>query len=68
MSEIKCVVCHQPCTGGVSQFAAYGGLPSPCCKYCFEVNDYTCDSVSDVQVKSLVKRFNDGVEPVKENK
>lgn len=40
----------------VSRFSAFGGLPSPCCKICFEVNDYSIKSIQELQIKSVVKR------------
>jgi len=43
----------------VSQYASYGGLPSPCCKTCFEVNDYSIKSIEELQIKSLIRRAND---------
>lgn len=40
----------------VSPYAAYGGLPSPCCKICFQVNDYSIKSIQELRVKSLLRR------------
>lgn len=41
---------------GQSQYAALGGLPSPCCKICFEVNDYSIKDAGDLAAKSLQQR------------
>ena len=41
----------------VSNYAAYGGLPSPCCKICFEVNDYNIKSIEELQGRSLLRRI-----------
>lgn len=59
MSEkITCVVCGTPVTlSEISQYAAYGGLPSPCCNICFNTNDYSIKSIEELAGKSLLKRF-----------
>lgn len=52
-----CRICNTEITSSeVSQFAAYGGLPSPCCNICFEVNDYTIKSLEELAGKSLLER------------
>ena len=59
MSEDKCtcVVCGTEVPNSeISNYAAYGGLPSPCCKICFEVNDYSIKDIGELQAKSLLKR------------
>jgi len=57
---MECVVCKTKIKQEeVSQFAAYGGLPSPCCEICFEVNDYRIKSLEELQIKSLLRRAND---------
>lgn len=57
MSKVTCVVCQTPVEySEVSQYAAYSGLPSPCCEICFEVRDYTDKSIHTVAAKSLLKR------------
>jgi len=57
---MECVVCKTKIEQEeVSQYAAYGGLPSPCCKTCFEVNDYSIKSIEELQIKSLIRRAND---------
>lgn len=54
---MKCRVCQIEITyEEVSQYAAYGGLPSPCCNVCFQVNDYSIKSIEELQVKSLLRR------------
>lgn len=54
---MECVVCDTTITNEeVSLFAAYGGLPSPCCKICFEVNDYSIKSLQELKTKSLIRR------------
>ncbi len=60
---MDCVVCKQPFSSGgsfteVSQYAAFGGLPSPCCGHCFEANDYSIECLEELRVKSLVRRIN----------
>ncbi len=40
----------------ISQFASYGGLPSPCCKLCVELNDYSINSIEELSAKSLLRR------------
>jgi len=55
--DMECQVCQTPIEQEeVSQFAAYGGLPSPCCKICFEVNDFRIKSLEELAGKSLLKR------------
>lgn len=57
---MKCKVCKTEITDDdVSQFAAFGGLPSPCCNICFEVNDYSIKSLCELAIKSLSRREND---------
>jgi hypothetical protein len=54
---MKCVVCLTSIEQEeVSQFSAYGGLPSPCCKICFEVNDFRIKSQEELAGKSLLRR------------
>jgi hypothetical protein len=57
---MNCVICKQPFGSGdfedVSQFAAYGGLPSPCCGHCFEANDFSVKDLAELQIKSLLRR------------
>jgi len=60
-----CRICFQPFDEvGVSQYAAYGGLPSPCCEICFEANDYRINNLIELAVKSLEKRKSKGIEIV----
>jgi len=55
--KLKCVICSSDIGDeGQSQYAAFGGLPSPCCKICFEVNDYSIMGLGELAVKSLLKR------------
>ena len=55
---MECIICKTEIENSeVSQFAAYGGLPSPCCEICFEVNDYSIKSLEELAVKSLLKRI-----------
>lgn len=57
---MECVICRIKIEQEeVSQFAAYGSLPSPCCTTCFEVNDYKIKSLEELQMKSLTRRAND---------
>ncbi len=52
---MECVVCKVNIEQSeVSQYAAYGGLPSPCCKTCFEVNDYSIKSLQELQVPVII--------------
>ena len=54
---MKCQVCNTDIEQNeVSQYAAYGGLPSPCCKLCFNTNDYSITSIEKLAAKSLLKR------------
>lgn len=54
---MKCQICRITITQDeVTQYAAYGGLPSPCCKICFAVNDYSIKTIDELIVKSLMKR------------
>ncbi|MGA0556518.1 hypothetical protein ACO2Q8_07705 [Larkinella sp. VNQ87] len=54
---MKCSVCLTEISNEeVSQFAAYGGLPSPCCITCFEANDFNVQSLEQLAAKSLLKR------------
>lgn len=56
--KIKCVICLTKVEQKeISQYAAYGGLPSPCCDICFEVNDYSIKSTSELSAKSLKRSF-----------
>lgn len=59
---MKSIVCdteiEQP---EVSPFAAYGGLPSPCCTTCFEVNDFRIKDLTELKLKSLLRRHQNGV-------
>lgn len=58
MSKVKCVICEtQVDQEEITQFAAFGGLPNPCCKVCFQVNDYTCKSLVEVCARSLLRRI-----------
>ena len=57
LNGLLCVICKTPIGDeGMSQFAAYGGLPSPCCHICFEVNDYSIKNLEDLKIKSLLRR------------
>lgn len=57
INKITCVICGTPVPQSeISQYAAYGGLPSPCCNICFECNDYSIKSTSELAGKSLLKR------------
>lgn len=57
MSKVKCKICGTEVPAEqISQYAAFGGLPSPCCEICFSVNDFTIKSVSELVAKSLLKR------------
>ena len=57
---MKCRICQVEITNEeVSQYAAYGGLPSPCCNICFQVNDYRIKSIEELAGKSLLRRFQD---------
>jgi hypothetical protein len=57
---MECVICQTSITNEeVSQFAAYGGLPSPCCTTCFQVNDYSIKSIEELKIKSLMRRMQD---------
>jgi hypothetical protein len=57
---MECVICQVSITNEeVSQFAAYGGLPSPCCNTCFQVNDYSIKSIQELKIKSLMRRMQD---------
>jgi hypothetical protein len=61
---MKCVICQFNIGAeGPSQFAAFGGLPSPCCINCFEANDYTCKTTDDVRFKSIARRRRLGLHP-----
>ena len=61
---MNCVICLQPFgteeDQGVSQFAAYGGLPSPCCEHCFEANDYSIKNREQLKIRSLQRRVKAG--------
>ena len=57
MNKIECCICSTPVNQDeISNFAAYGGLPSPCCEICFTVNDYTIKSQEELAAKSLLRR------------
>lgn len=57
-TKIVCVVCGTEVPlSEISQFAAFGGLPSPCCKICFSVNDHSCKTIEEVIRRSLLKRI-----------
>lgn len=54
---MKCQVCDSEIEQfEVSQYAAYGGLPGPCCSFCFEENDYSIKSREELAGKSLRRR------------
>ena len=56
--KIPCVVCKTEVTSDeISNFASFGGLPSPCCVICFEVNDYRIEDLQELKIKSLAKRI-----------
>lgn len=56
---MECIICKTPIEQEeASQFAAYGGLPSPCCTTCFEVNDFRIKSLEELAGKSLIRRAN----------
>ena len=58
-NKVKCLVCGTKVNvSEISQYAAFGGLPSPCCEVCFEVNDHSCKSLEEVASRSLIKRSN----------
>ncbi len=58
---IPCAVCGIEVTQEeISNYAIYGGLPSPCCKVCFEVNDYSIECLQELKIKSLSKRILNG--------
>ena len=57
--KIKCVICQTSVSSDdISNYAAYGGLPSPCCKICFECNDHSIKDTQELAGKSLLKRAN----------
>jgi len=59
-AEIKCVICGSIIgKEGASQYAAFGGLPSPCCVVCFEVFDYSITSLAQLAVRSIRRREED---------
>ncbi len=65
---MKCLICSTEIEQDeVSQYAAFGGLPSPCCTTCFEVNDYNITSQLELAVKSLIRRAHN-LEKLKEKK
>lgn len=58
MNKITCVICGTPVSKEeITNYAAYSGLPSPCCKICFEVRDYSDTSIDTIIEKSLKKRI-----------
>ena len=55
--KITCAICGTKVShDDVSEFFHFGGLPSPCCKICFEVNDYSIKSLKELAIRSLLKR------------
>jgi len=59
LNGLVCVVCRSHIGDeGQSQYAAFGGLPSPCCKVCFEVNDFRIKDMNELAAKSLIRRAN----------
>lgn len=53
----NCVACLLPMgEKGPAKYAAFSGLPSPCCEHCFESMDYTCDTIDQVVEKSIERR------------
>ena len=64
LNDRLCVVCKLPLgDSGSSPYAAFGGLPSPCCEHCFEANDSYCKTTDDVMIKSVARRNRLGVFP-----
>jgi len=60
INKIYCVICKiGKEQNEISQYAAYGGLPSPCCTTCIEVNDYTIKSLNELMIKSLIRHSED---------
>ncbi len=56
--KIPCAVCETEVTAGeISNFSSFGGLPSPCCVICFEINDYRTKDLQELKIKSLAKRI-----------
>lgn len=56
-NKVKCLICGAEVNlGEISQYAAFGGLPSPCCEICFEVNDHSCKTLEEVASRSLKRR------------
>lgn len=62
---MKCVVCNQEISSEgerkISNFAAYGGLPSPCCTHCMEVNDYSIKNLDQLKFRSWRKALEKGL-------
>ena len=57
---IKCTVCETKVTQEeITNFASYGGLPSPCCVTCFSVNNYTIKDLQELKIRSLARRIID---------
>jgi len=57
---MNCLICGTPIgSEGMSPFAAFGGLPSPCCKVCFEANDCSIKDTAELAGKSLLLRATD---------
>jgi len=42
---------------GESQYAHFGGLQSPTCMVCFEVNDYSINSAEELMMRSQLRRI-----------
>ena len=62
--KTTCLICRTPVEQeDLSKFAAYGGLPSPCCKVCFECNDHAIKNSGELAAKSLLKRSSSMIEP-----
>ena len=65
--KVTCVVCKYVIPASeVSQYAAYGRLPSPCCNICFEVNDFSIKDLGELQVRSLIRRFKNSPKSLKQ--
>ena len=54
--KVNCVVCGIMVEEeNLTVHAITAGLPSPCCKNCLEVRDYSDKNIEDVAAKSYVK-------------
>jgi hypothetical protein len=54
---MECTICKTTIDQeDVSRFATYGGLLSPCCRICVEVNDFNIKSHEELAAKSLLTR------------